>query len=241
MAQPSRPRDTEAMLRAFAANLWLCDGPVVRFAGAFPYPTRMAVVRLADGGVWVWSPIALDDELAAEVDAIGPVRHLIAPNKLHHLFLGAWAERYPEARLYGAPGLARKRADLSFAGELGDTPEPAWSGEVEQVVFRGSLFMDEVVFFHRPSRTALVTDLVQRFAPEQLSGVTGWILRLWGLAGERGGTPLEWRASFWNRRAARAALATVLDWEPEKLVIAHGMCAHEDGRAVLEAGLRWLR
>lgn len=228
------------MLVPFGPNLWLCEGPVVRFAG-FPYPTRMAVARLGDGSLWVWSPIALEEALAGELEAIGPVRHLIAPNKLHHLFLGAWAERFPESRLYGAPGLAKKRPDLSFSAELGDTPEAAWAGELDQVVFRGSFFMDEVLFFHRPSRTALVTDLVQRFAPDQVSGVKGWIMRLWGLVGERGSTPREWRATFWNRRAARASLDTALGWEPEKLVIAHGMCAQEQGRAVLETGLHWLR
>ncbi len=229
------------MLVPFGTDLWLAEGPVVRFARAFPYPTRMAIARLGDGSLWVWSPIPLDDALADEVEAIGSVRHLVAPNKLHHLFLAEWAERFPQARLFGAPGLAKKRPDLSFAAELGDAPDPAWGDELDQVVFRGSFLLDEVVFFHRPSRTALVTDLVQRFAPEQVSGVTGWILRLWGLVGERGSTPREWRASFWNRRVARAALGRALAWEPERLVIAHGMCAEQNGRAALATGLRWLR
>jgi hypothetical protein len=200
----------------------------------------MAVVRLADGGLWVWSPIALDDALAEAVQELGPVRHLVAPNALHHLFLADWRRRFGEARLHAAPGLARKRRDLAVDGELGDEPDPAWARDLDQVVFRGTLWIEEVVFFHRASRTALVCDLIQRFDPRSLSGPAGLALRLWGLVGPQGSTPREWRASFWNRRAARAALQKALAWNPERLVIAHGVLPEENGREALARGLRWL-
>jgi hypothetical protein len=229
------------VLRAWAENLWLLDGPTVRFLGAFPYPTRMAVIRLADGGLWLWSPTRLDTALAVELEALGPVRHLVAPNKLHHLWLGAWAEHFPDARLYAPPGLARKRRDLTFHAELDDAPDPAWREQIDQVVFRGSFFMDEVVFFHRASRTALVCDLVQRFDPRTLSGWKGLAMRLDGLVGPDGSTPREWRASWWNRRAGRRALRVALDWNPARLVIAHGMLPEGDGSGALARGLRWLR
>jgi hypothetical protein len=229
------------VLRAWGESLWLVDGPKVRFLGAFPYPTRMAVIRLADGGLWLWSPTRLDAALAAELEALGPVRHLVEPNKLHHLWLGDWAARFPEARLYAPPGLARKRCDLAFHAELGDAPEAAWRDQIDQVVFRGSFFMDEVVFFHRASRTALVCDLVQRFDPHSLSGWKGLLMRLDGLVGPDGSTPREWRASWWNRRAGRGALRTAFAWSPARLVIAHGMLPEGDGREALARGLHWLR
>ena len=81
---------------------------------SFPYPTRMAIARLANRQLWLWSPIALPPELAEELEKLGEVRYLVAPNKLHHLFLTEWAERYPGARLYAAPGLAKKRSELAF-------------------------------------------------------------------------------------------------------------------------------
>lgn len=229
------------MLRAWGESLWLVEGPTVRFLGAFPYPTRMAVIRLADRGLWIWSPIRLDAALAAELEALGPALHLVAPNKLHHLWLADWAARFPEARLYAPPGLTRKRRDLAFDAELGDAPEAAWRDQIDQVVFRGSFFMDEMVFFHRASRTALVCDLVQRFDPRSLSGWKGLVMRLDGLVGPDGSTPREWRASWWNRRAGRRALRTALAWSPERLVIAHGMLPEGDGREALAHGLRWLR
>ena len=228
------------MLREFGVDLWIAEGPVLPFLGMFPYPTRMAVVRLSDGGLWIWSPFELDDVLVKEVEALGPVRHLVSPNKLHHLWLGDWKQRYPDAQMLASPGLARRRRDLAFDAELSDEPDPAWATDVDQVIFRGSFFMDEVVFFHRTSRTALVCDLVQRMDPGSLTGPSGWVLKIWGLSGERGSTPLEWRASWWNRRAGRAAKETLLAWKPERLVVAHGMCAERNATQALEAGLHWL-
>ncbi len=227
------------MLEEFGRSLYVAEGPPVSFLG-FPYPTRMAIARLSDGSLWVWSPIARTPELEREVDALGPVRHVVSPNKLHHLFLAEWAERWPQARLHAPPGLARRRPELSFDAELGDEPDAAWAADIDQVVFRGSFAMEEVAFFHRPSRTAIFGDLVQRMDPAQATGLKGALLRLDGLVGERGSTPREWRASFWRRRPARAARERVLAWKPERLVIAHGACAREYATGILARALAWI-
>jgi len=175
-------------LVAFGPGLYVAEGPTVSFLG-FPYPTRMAVVRLADGSAWVWSPIALTPALAEAVEVVGPLRHLVSPNKIHHLFLAEWAERWPEARLYAPPGLAARRPALHFHAALGNAPDPAWAQDLDQVIFRGSLAMEEVAFFHRPSRTAIVGDLIQRHERAALPGWKGLVMRLDGLVGAGGSTP----------------------------------------------------
>jgi len=227
------------MLEEFGPSLYVAAGPTVSFFG-FPYPTRMAVARLQDGSVWVWSPVARSPELDRAVEAVGPVRHIVSPNKIHHLFLGAWAERWPAARLYAPPGLARRRRDLHFHAELADAPDPAWSADIDQVIFRGSFALEEVAFFHRASRTAIVGDLVQRHDAAQMRGWKGWLMRADGLVGERGSTPREWRASFLRRGPARAARARVLAWAPERLVVAHGTCARHDATPILADALAWI-
>ena len=227
------------MLEAFAPSLYLADGPDVPFLG-FPYPTRMAVARLSSGALWVWSPIALTPALAQEIEAIGPVREIVSPNKIHHLFLQEWAEHWPEARLHAPPGLASRRRDLAFDADLGDRPDAAWFSDIDQVVVRGSFAMEEVVFFHRTSRSAIVGDLVQRHDPARMTGWKGVLMRLDGLVGERGSTPREWRASFLRRAAARAARERVLAWAPERLVIAHGTCARRGATQILEQALAWI-
>jgi hypothetical protein len=227
------------MLQAFAPSLYLAEGPEVAFLG-FPYPTRMAVVRLSSGGVWVWSPIALTPALGQEIEAIGPVREIVSPNKIHHLFLQEWAEHWPQARLHAPPGLASRKRDLTFDAELGDQPDAAWASDIDQVVVRGSFAMTEVVFLHRASRTAIVGDLVQRHDPARMTGWKGMLMRLDGLVGERGSTPREWRASFLRRAAARTARERVLAWAPERLVIAHGACARQGATEILEQALAWI-
>jgi hypothetical protein len=228
------------MLTEIEKNLWIVEGGAVRFLG-IPYPTRMTVVRLADGSLWIHSPIQLDSALTEELQALGPVRYLISPNKLHHLFMGEWAERWPEARTYASPGLAKRRKDLRFDAELGDRPEPDWAEEIDQVIFRGSFAMEEVVFFHRPSRSVIVTDLVQKFDPASLAWFQRAVMRLDGMVGPDGSTPREWRLSFWNRRAAREALRKALAWDPERILLAHGEWVRGNGREALERSLRWLR
>ncbi|HWG11179.1 MAG TPA: DUF4336 domain-containing protein [Rhodanobacteraceae bacterium] len=227
------------MLEPFGPSLFVADGPTVSFAG-FPYPTRMAVARLSDGSAWVWSPIALTPELADAMQTIGPVRYIVSPNKLHHLFLQQWADRWPEARLYAPPGLARRKSALHFNAELGDEPDPAWQADIDQVVFRGSFAMAEMAFFHRASRTAIIGDLIQRFPEESLSGWKKVLMRLSGLVGERGGTPFDWRSSFLRHGPAKAALGKVLGWNPERLLIAHGTCAQTGATEIIARALRWI-
>ena len=227
------------VLQAIGRYIWIADGPSVGFLG-LPYSTRMTVVRLADGGLWVCSPIALSAALTEAVNALGPVRHLVSPNKLHHLFLAQWAQTWPSAKLYASPGLARRRRDLRFHAELGDAPDPAWVADIDQVIFHGSFAMEEVVFLHRASRTAIVTDLIQRFDPAHLHGWRRWIMTLDAVVGPNGSTPREWRLSFWDRRAARSALRTVIAWDPQQVVVAHGDCVRQHGCDLVARALRWL-
>lgn len=229
---------TDGLLHEFGPNIWTAEGPAVSFL-TFPYPTRMAAIRLADGGLFVWSPIALSAALKREVDAFGPVRFLISPNRLHHLFLAEWKAAYPQARLYASPGLRRKRKDLAFDGELGGAPEPEWAADIDQVAIGGS-FITEVVFFHRASRTVIFTDLVQNFAPGWFKGWRGVVARLDGICAPHPGAPREWRASFLNRRKARAALTRILAWPIERVLIAHGDPVTTDGAAFVRRAFGWL-
>jgi Domain of unknown function (DUF4336) len=230
---------TSPVLTEVARNIWIADGPCVPFFG-FPYPTRMTVVRLCDRSLWVWSPIQLTEQLKATLNQQGPVRHLVSPNKIHHLYLGEWLQAWPDAKLYASPGLARRCRDLSFSAKLGDAPDPAWCADIDQVIVRGSFIMDEVVLFHCGSRTAIVADLVQRFDRATLHGWRRMLMTLDGVTGVHGSTPREWRLSFWNRAAARRAMRKILDWNPERVVIAHGEWVRANGREVLERALAWM-
>jgi hypothetical protein len=230
---------THCMLKDFGPSLYVADGPTVSFYG-IPYPTRMAVARLSDGSAWVWSPVALTDDLVNFMNTFESVRHIVSPNKIHHLFLAQWRDQWPEAHVYAPPGLAQRKPDLRFDAELSDDPDPAWAADIDQVIFRGSLAMEEVVFFHRESRTAIVCDLIQRHPEATMTGWKGMLMRVDGLVGKHGSTPREWRASFLRRGRARAAREKVLSWKPERLLIAHGECAQTGATDIIGKALSWI-
>jgi hypothetical protein len=228
------------LLEKLGHEIWTAEGSHVVAMLGFHYPTRMAVIRLADGELFVWSPIALTDGLRAKVDALGKVGYLIAPNSLHHLFITDWKRSYPSARIYAAPGLREKRRDIAFDGELGDASVPEWSGDIEHVVVKGNAITSEAVFFHRSSRTAIFTDLIQQFPASWFSGWRAVVAKWDLLLGPEPSVPRKFRAAFTDRRAARASVERILAWPAEKVLMAHGTPVTANGQAFLRRAFGWL-
>ena len=229
-------------LQQLGPEIWIADGGIVSFFG-YDYPTRMAVVRLDDGGLWLWSPVELTPQLEDAVRALGPVRHLVSPNKLHHLYLAEWKAAFPGAQLWGPRSTIKKRPDLEFREALQDDPPSEWLPDIDQAWFRGSFAMDEVVFLHRPSSTAIVADLIQTFSDAFLRKYWGWfgfLARLDGLTEDQACAPREWRLSFINRAPARQARAKVLGWRCRNLIVAHGERPGPIDEAFLSRSFRWL-
>lgn len=229
------------MLLPIGKDIWLGDGPEIVAAMGFHYPTRMVVVRLRDGGVWIWSPIALSDETLRAVQSIGPIRHLVAPNSLHHMSLPEWISACPTAKAHAAPGLAAKRPDIRFDSELGDVPHPDWDGLMDQVVIQGNRITTEVAFFHRPSGTVLITDLIQQLPEGWFKGWRSWVARADLMTASRPSVPRKFRLAFANRQLARQAVDRVLSWPCRQLVCAHAPLVTSGGQEVLRQAFAFLK
>lgn len=229
------------LLQPFDRDLWLADGAACAEVAGFRYPTRMAVVRLTDGGLWIWSPTALTDALRREVEALGAVSHIVGPNSLHDSWLAEWRAAFPSARLHGAPGLAAKLPRLAFDTEVADAPPPDWAADIDQAPVHGNAITTEVVFFHRASGTALFTDLLQQFPPGWFHGWRAAVARLDLMTEAEPAVPRKFRLAFTDRRTARAAVRRILDWPVERVVMAHGTPVASDGRAYLARAFRWLK
>lgn len=228
------------MLKQFGDEIWIADGSDVVAMLGFHYPTRMAVIRLSGGNLFVWSPVALTDGLRAEVEALGEVSHLVAPNTLHHLFIANWKRAYPTAQIHAAPGLREKRRDIAFDSDLGDAPLPGWAGEIDQVLIQGNAITSEVVFFHRKSATVIFTDLIQQFPVNWFSGWRGVVAKWDLMLGPEPSVPRKFRAAFTNRRAARTSLERILAWPAEKVLMAHGTPITSEGRTFIRRAFGWL-
>jgi hypothetical protein len=231
------------MLEPLGQDLWFADGGIVSFNG-FAYPTRMAIVRLADGGLWLWSPVEMTAAIEQEVQALGPVRYIVSPNKLHYLFLAEWQAAFPEAELWGTASTIAKCDNLKFSGALADDPPAGWEGQIDQFYFTNSPFVDELIFFHRVSRTAIIADLSQTFSDAFLKRHWPWWMRLiarlskmvegWGYA------PIDYRISFRSRASARPKIRALIKEHPEHVVVAHGKVVRTNGKAFLLRAFSWL-
>ena len=239
---PYEPLDT---LKSIAEDIWIVDGPEVgmRSMGiTLPFPTRMTVVRLPSGNLWVHSPVAWSDELARDLMALGPVLHLVAPNTLHYSYLADWQARFPEARSYGAPGLSAKaRQPICIDEVLGEKAPPSWEGAFDQCRVLGRI-LSEVDFFHHPSRTLILTDLIENFEPSRLRPRwLRWIIRLAGPTDPDGKAPFDMQWSFIGRkREVRTAVERMIAWAPERIVIAHGRWYDRNGVDELRRAFRWV-
>jgi hypothetical protein len=235
------PLDT---LKPVADGVWIVDGAPIRVLGV-PFPVRMTVIRLASGDLILHSPTQFTAGLGAELDRIGRVAHLVAPNSAHWTFLKAWQDACPAAATWAAPGL-RDRAQVRRSGvrldhDLGDAPPPAWAGEIALEVVPGGLGFREVAVFHRPSRTLVLTDLVVNLEAEKMPALVRPGLRLLGATAPDGMAPTHVRTIVEiERDAAARAAERVLAWQPERVVFAHGQWFERDGAARLRRSWRWL-
>lgn len=199
---------------------------------------RMVVARLADGRLWIWSPIPIDAELARRIEALGEVGHIVAPNALHHLHFAAAAARFPRAERWIAPALVRKRPDLASCRTLADAPPAAWAADLDQLRVEGEPKLDEVVFLHRASKTLIVTDLVFNVL-EYRGWFSGLVFRMVG-AHRRLAQSRAMRMLVRDRAAAAASVRRILAWDFERIVMAHGEIVDHDARPRLSEALRWM-
>jgi len=229
-------------LQAFAENVWIIDGPPVRDMGVM-FTTRMSVVKLSDSSLWVNSPVSVPFDTLKSITELGPVKYLLAATPRHVWRLAAWHTLFPEAQLWvpRPTPFTLKKGHLSFTRILGDEPPQAWKDEFDQLAFKGNPLIEEVLFFHKQSRTVILDDLIQIHPMAKGKPFRNALFTLAGVASPHGGVPLDIRLSFTNRDLSRRSLGKLLSWDFEKLVLAHGVCLEKDAKPFVERAFRWLR
>lgn len=231
-------------LKPVADDIWIVDGPSIRFYG-MGFSTRMTVVRLANGDIWLHSPTKISDALKAEVAALGPVRHLIAPNWIHYAYISEWQRAFPDTRAYAAPGVmarAKKHGmKIRFDEDLSQSAPDAWAGQIKQMIVEGSKIHREAVFFHDASRTLILTDLIENFEPDKLGWFLRILTRIGGIQDPDGQMPRDMRMTFAkNIGQLKAAVEQMIDWGPERIILAHGRWYDRDAVAELKRSFRWV-
>jgi hypothetical protein len=230
MASTSEP------LVAFADGVWLCRAPV-SFLG-LRLTSSMVVLRLADATLLVYSPVAFTPERGAEVEALGRIAHIYAPNLFHHRWLGDWKAAFPSARVHAPPGLPKKRPDLRIDRFHGDSPEPAFAGTLDELPIAG-FRLQETALFYRPAQTLVVADLVQNIG-RPAHAWTATYARMMGFYDRIAlSRAIRWTA-FNDRKAARRCIDDLLARPFDRLVVGHGAPLATGGREAVASAYAWL-
>jgi hypothetical protein len=221
------------VMRSITENLWVAESRL-RYLGV-QIGRRMTVVRLASGGLWIHSPAPLDDALRRELGDRGPVKFVVPASDLHgHLFMEHYRDAYPDAQLFRAPGLAQKRTDLTFDGELGSTPDPGWEADIDQAPLDGHR-LNEFTFFHRPSRTLIAGDLIFNIGSDWPL-LTRLFARGLRLRPRVGPTPL-FRSNVPDKQAVRRSIDRILEWDFDRVLPGHGDIIESGGHQMVREGL----
>ena len=214
-----------------APDIGIVDGPFEYFSVAglrmpMPFTTRMTVVRLGNGDLWLHSPIAYDEPLAVQLRTLGRVRHLISPNQWHYAHIGEWQRAFPDAVAWASPGVRRRararRIEVHFDKDLGLEPPPDWRDEIDQTRMPGGIF-GEFVFLHRASRTLILADTIMNLEPAKLDQPWRALARISGMVYPHGQIFFGMRLAQWlNRAGRRRAFERIRSWRPLRIVLSHG-------------------
>lgn len=229
--------EADAALVRLADDLWVASRPLPLAVG--DVGARMTVVRLAGGDLLLHSPVKLDEATKEVLDPLGPVRWVVAPSKVHHLFVADYAKAYPTAKLCAAPGLPEKRPGLPFHHVLDASFGDPWRGQLRTQLFEGAPLLNEVVFLHAASRTLVLTDLAFNVAEggRNRARIFHWLV---GATGRFGPHRLV-RLGIRDRAAAARSLDRILEWDFDRIVVSHGDVLESGGHARLEEAFAWLR
>jgi hypothetical protein len=218
-------------------GLWV-DREPIRILGTRLSAT-MAVLRLADGALLVYSPLSLTPARRAAVEAVGAVAHLYAPNLFHHLSIGEWAAAFPQARVHAPANLSEKRPDLRIDRVHGSFPEPDFEALVDEIPIDG-FRLAESVLVYRPARTLIVADLVHNVGRPR-DRWSRFYTRTMGFYDRVAlSRMIRWTA-FSDRTAARRSLDSLLALSFDRVIVGHGAPIASDGRNAIEAAYSWLR
>ncbi|KPJ90970.1 MAG: hypothetical protein AMJ55_12670 [Gammaproteobacteria bacterium SG8_15] len=204
-------------------QIWILEYPV-RFGGMDLFG-RTTIIKLSNGELIIHDPCRIDDAIKKQIDDLGEVKFIIAPGNFHHLFVTDFQQQYPEAETFICPGLERKRPDIRFDWVLGNKPDTRWEDTLDQVLIQGTRIIWEVAFFHKPSQTLILVDLLENIGDDYQHHAGLYLRFWWKLIFRMWNNPKaapEYQVGWGKKNIVKIGLHKILSWNAERVILAHG-------------------
>ncbi len=212
-------------LQTLAEGIHVLDGDWKRS----PLGRRMTVIEGGDGEVALHSAIELQDADLGIVDGIGRVAVVLVPNSFHCSDASFWAERHPDAKVLVPrqieDAMAKKLTRVDGVIEDG----LPWGGDDFVAYPLAGTRMGEVLFYHRPSRTLIATDIVFHYWREDFRGMAKFFMKLNGALDHFGPTRLAKRFFIKDKPAFADSMRPVLELDVDNVIMSHGRVVEGDG------------
>ena len=230
------------MLKQVGRYIWVAEQPL-KFLG-LPVGTRMTVILRSDNSLLLISPIKIDANLKQQLDNLGTVKQIIAPNLFHHLYLEHCQQIYPEAELIAPLGIETKQPNIIISKTF-ERDKIDFNGELEYIPFKGFqafippkiVTVNEIVFFHPNSQSLILTDSAFNF-DRNFPLITQLATRILGSYQSLQPSLLE-KIAIRDKEAISKSISRILAWDFQRVIMAHGNIVEKNAKEKLAVGYEW--
>lgn len=256
------PNPSQVMvIRKVTSNITTLSVPFLRF-GRIKIGGRGTLVKMqSGGGVAVFSPVALTDDVKETVATMGDVRYIIAPDTEHHIFLGPWHEAYPNAKVIGPEGLPEKRAHqknehVPFSVVFGAKGKQDVTIDEDFDADFDYEYVDahpnkELVFNYKPEKTLIEADLLfnlpatEQYSKSPTPATSGILTKFFSSVNHTRGASMGQKRFIWylismrNRKEYNKSVLRISKWDFDRIIPCHGDVIETGGKSVFQKIMEW--
>ncbi len=222
-------------MRQISENVWVQESSM-ELVG-LQLSLRMTVIKLGSGNLWVHSPTAISNKLKQEVDSLGKVEFIVAASNGHNSWVTQWQDNYPEAKVYISGGIPKK-IEIQNYKLLDENSTNIWQDDLEQQYMPSVAMFNESVFFHKKSKSLIVTDFIQNHPDEGLKSIsflgkiTKPILKILGFKGKCTAPPLKIGFKIKDKSEFGKSVINIQNWDFDKIIVTHGEIIDQDAKQI---------
>ncbi|KAI0320486.1 hypothetical protein OF83DRAFT_1162377 [Amylostereum chailletii] len=246
-----RGNATMPPLSAYVTNgIWTFSRPFTR-VGFLYIGGRSTAIKLSDGGVWVLASTPLDEPTKKTIDNMGPVKYIIAADRVHYLYVAQFHKAYPEAKVLGVEPLLAKEEQLGlkFSNCNPGAPHPdLFCTQFLTCTYSyfSGFHNKDVAFLHKPSRTLIQADLLFNFPATEQYSQSAWpfnrglaFLGLFGAITPFSSLHQKMAINMGRDKIAmRRDAKTVAEWDFDRIIPCHGDVIEKDGNKAWRAAYK---